>query len=104
MRPGYWAILVFLLLSIGLGFYFTISERKKLDKCSKESEAVIINKYRIRKKGYTIKYRYKIAGVNYQTSESIDNEEVSYFNLGDTIVINYSCKEPNISRYNNTEL
>ena len=92
-----------LLAVVGLiwyGFYSSKKERIMLESCSQKSVAVVVNIYKPRKKGYTIKYNYIVNGEKYSSSESIRRSQKDSFFVGDTILINYSCEDFNVSSIN----
>ncbi|PHN06975.1 hypothetical protein CRP01_08420 [Flavilitoribacter nigricans DSM 23189 = NBRC 102662] len=61
---------------------------------------MIIDKYRIKSRGYFIKYAYKVNGSDYESSESIKQKiEVESFHIGDTLDISVSCLDPNVSKF-----
>jgi len=99
MPKIYW-ILLFLTISLIVGgIIITNCENNLLETCSKEGKAVVVKKYKMRKKGYSILYIYVVNQKEYKTSESIKRSEVKYINIGDTLRIKYSCQDPNVSRY-----
>jgi hypothetical protein len=100
MKLKYLLLLFFVIGLIGYGFYISKKENDLLKSCSFKSEAIVVDKYRLRKKGYTIKYQYKVKGERYSTSETIKDSLKDFFSIGDTILIKYSCKDYNVSSIN----
>ncbi len=98
MKKRYLLILFPLIGLIWYGFYIARLEIKLLKECSSEHKAVIVDKYKTRKKGNTFKYEYNIGGEYYATSESVTDSIYDIFNLGDTIFIQYACSDNNISK------
>jgi len=95
-----WAQLLLLIAIISLGFYGSFRKKNFLKECSKETTAKIIDKYTIHSRGYFIKYSYYAEGKEYQSSESIKNKtEIQTFNVGNIIDIEYSCEDPNVSKF-----
>ena len=90
-------MLLFLIGILGFGFYISKKHIKMLEECSKESIAIVLSKYNKPKKNNTLKYSYLVQGKTYITNESIDDEYFNYFEIGDSILILYSCEDPNVS-------
>ncbi len=82
---------------ISYGFYLSKKETALLRSCSRESKAIVIDKYRVRKKGYRLRYNYMVNGIKYSTTEVIRREQRDSFAVGDTILIKYSCEDNNVS-------
>lgn len=100
MKLKNWAQLFLLIALISLGLYGSFRKKKFLKECSKKATATIIDKYTINSRGYFIKYTYYADGKEYQSSESIKNKiEIQTFNIGKPIEIEYSCKNPDISKF-----
>lgn len=93
-------ILCFTVGLIWYGMYITVQENDMLTSCSYETKAIVIDKYSLRKKGYTVKYRYTVNGKNFSTSESINSSQKDSFAIGSTISISYSCEDHNVSSIN----
>ena len=102
MKLKYLLMLFFVIGLIGYGFYISKKENDLLKSCSLESEAIVVDKYRVRKKGCTIKYEYKVEGEKYSTSETIKDSQKDFFSIGDTILIKYSCENYDVSSINYT--
>jgi len=99
MKLSNWLQLALLILLIGIGLLTTIRDKKLLEECSITANATVIDKYKERKKGYSIKYRYKIENKFYTTSEALTKKiEVDSLFIGNTITINVSCENHDISK------
>ena len=100
MKTQNW-IQLFLLVSLLLfGILAGIYDRSKLQTCSQEGKAVIIDKYEMKSRGYFIKYEYIVNGAIYTKSEPITGKvEVNSFHVGDTIDIIVSCTDHNVSTH-----
>lgn len=90
-------MLFFVVGLIWYGFYISKEENDLLASCSHRSNAVVVDYYRLRKKGYTVKYNYFVSGEKYSTSETIKDSQKDFYSIGDTIEIQYSCKDYNVS-------
>lgn len=98
MGLKFWIMLLILLGMIGYGFYLSKRDNDLLLSCSIKNNAVILDTYRIRKRGgYTVEYYYNIKGKNYYNSETIMDHQKVIYSIGDTIQIQYSCKDNNVS-------
>ena len=96
--------LFFVIFIISFGILYSCYEQHALSECNKESKAIIVDKYRIRSRGYFMKYEYFVDGKKYSTSESLSSKrEVEHFLFGDTIDIFYNCKDHSISRFADKE-
>ena len=94
------SILLILLISLLLfGFISSRLKKKKLNQCSIDKKAVVIDRYHVRKQNYSVRYEYLINGNNYIMSESFKTKlALDTLGLGDTVVIKVSCEDPNISQ------
>ena len=97
MKLRYFLTLLFTVGVIWYGMYITGVENEMLASCSNETQAIVIDKYSQRKKGYTIKYKYSVNGEKFSTSESILDSQIDSFDVGSTIFIKYSCEDHNVS-------
>ena len=84
---------------ISLSIYSGYRKATLLIDCSNKTKALVIDNYRISKRGNTIKYTYSAEGKIFTTSESISRDEVENFKIGDSILILYGCKDHSISSY-----
>ncbi len=81
------------------GVLLVRSRQKKLNACSEEITARIIDTYEKKGRSY-IKYKYSIEGKSYTTSESLKSKFVaSQLSIGDSITVKVSCDDFNISKY-----
>ncbi len=100
MERKYWIQLAFAITIIFIGILGSVFKRHNLNTCSKQVKAVIVDKYRIKSRGYFIKYSYYVEEKKYESSESIKRKkEIDAFRIGDTITINYSCTFPDFSKF-----
>jgi hypothetical protein len=98
MGLKFWIMLFIALGMIGYGFYLSKRDNDLLSSCSTKYNAVVVDTYRIRKRGgYTVEYYYNIKGKKYYDSETINDNQKVFYSLGDTIQIQYSCKDNSVS-------
>lgn len=84
--------------------YAHYNTNTKLKSCSRELKAIVIDKYSIPSKGFYIKYRYRVQGKEYITTNPLANrKEVDFWTFGDTINIFYSCEDHSLSKYKKLE-
>ncbi|MEM6321003.1 MAG: hypothetical protein AAF960_25280 [Bacteroidota bacterium] len=100
MKLKNWIQLFALIGLIGRGFYGSFKKKRMLKSCSKETKATIVDKYTKKSRGYFIKYKYQVDGKEYESSESLKGDlEIETFQEGSTIEIEYSCEDPDFSKY-----
>lgn len=104
MKTIHWIQLLLFLGIISLGIFAALYNKSKLTDCHRNSKAIVVNKYRLKKRGYFIKYQYKIKEKNYTTSESLDKEIENSVFAGDTINIIVSCSDNNVSSFKNIDI
>ncbi|MEM6321002.1 MAG: hypothetical protein AAF960_25275 [Bacteroidota bacterium] len=100
MKLKNWIQLFALVGIIAFGFYESNKHKTMLSSCSKNTRAIIIDRYTIKSRGYFIKYKYQVNGKEYESSESLKGDlEIETFEKGITIDIEYSCEDPDFSKY-----
>ncbi len=83
MRKKHWFYLAFLIIGLTMSFGGTYLEKKAITKCSKSLNAVIIDKYRISKRGYFLKYKYFFKEKYYYATDPFPiGIELNRINLG----------------------
>ena len=99
-----WILLIALIGIIGTGIYLNISDDRSLKSCSQEAKAVVFKKYRLRKRGHFIHYKYVINNKTYENSQPLKTKlQVENIKIGDTLEIIFSCEYPDISKFINKE-
>lgn len=98
MKPIHWILAGLLFLILGLCFYLNWYDSKSLSDCSKSTKGLLIDAYKLPKKGYTFVYRYKIKGKTYENHEWIQGEFLDKYSIGDSILIHYACQDHQVSK------
>ncbi|MGB1204808.1 MAG: hypothetical protein ACPG5B_04120 [Chitinophagales bacterium] len=99
MSRIHWILLFFMVGLMSMGVLSALYEKHKLDECSKDNIAIVIDKHVRNRRGYFIKYKYWVGDKQFTASEGLDREAKDKVFVGDTIVIQVSCTSPNISNF-----
>ncbi|MFT6019693.1 MAG: hypothetical protein ACJATF_003529 [Flavobacteriales bacterium] len=100
MKRSSYIQLIFLITIFTIGFFWSKKSKRLLGECSIETTAYVIDKYKISKRGWFMKYKYKVNDNEYKSSESIKGKKaITAINVGNTIKIRYSCEDTSISKY-----
>ena len=104
MKTKNWIQLVLLVGIILFGILASVYDKNKLTECNQDGQAVIINIDERIKRGYFIKYKYKVNGVTYTASEPLEKDKEFVVFAGDSIDIIISCADNNVSRFKNIDI
>lgn len=92
-----WISLLVLVVFISVGAYSVWKENKVLSECSNQVKGLIVDKYKINKRGYFIKYKYEVEGSDYFASVPIKGRLIKDLWIGTSINVSVSCQDPNVS-------
>jgi len=87
----------FILIILLLAIYFSKKDKRELEKYGKPVKAVIYEKIRMRNKPTVLKYYFDVGVFEYRSADGV-YLPLSKKNVGDTILILYSSRNPKINR------
>ena len=90
-----------LAIILGLSVYLNIRDKILLDSCSKTVEGQILNLKKLRNRGYSAKITYAIDSKVYTRHPYVGRPH-PYF-VGDTVLVEYACKDPKTIRIRKKE-
>jgi hypothetical protein len=100
MKFKNWLQLTILVALISLGVFASLSDRSKIEECSKELKGFIVDKSERKNRGVFIKYKYKVGPQEYSSSEPLNSDlEVRSLNIGDSLEILVSCEDASVSEH-----
>lgn len=93
-----WALAFLLFGILALSLYLNWYDYKMLSDCSKSTRGLLIDAYKLPKKGITFVYRYKIDTKIYENHEWVKKEILDKYSVGDSILIDYACDDHHVSK------
>ncbi|MCG8328384.1 MAG: hypothetical protein MI974_11895 [Chitinophagales bacterium] len=101
MKAKNWIQLILLVFLLGSGVIISLREKRLLEKCSYEEMALVVKKYKKKKGGYYVRYKYEVNGKDYYSSDRLtDKASVKHVGAGQEISITVSCSTPSVSAIN----
>lgn len=102
MKAKNWIQLVLLIFLLSSGAIISLREKWLLEKCSYEEMALVIKKYKKKKSGYSVRYKYEVNGEYYYSNDLLIGEVdvIEYIGAGQKIPIQISCSTPSVSTIN----
>lgn len=100
MELKHWVALFVVIGLSSLGIVSAIIEDKSLSNCSKFTEARVVDFYRIRSRGYFVKYTYTVDSKLYEKTVSLPKiMKVEDIRVDDSIKVIYACSNPKHSEF-----